>query len=67
MKIEIYENEQLLDLENIYIRENNFEIDDIKDNYKEYDVDFSYIKHLKGEKIILELAFQHEKKESLNN
>jgi hypothetical protein len=67
MKIEIYKNEELLDLENIYVRENNFEIDDIKDNYKEYDVDFGYIKYLKGEKIILELAFQHEKKESLNN
>jgi hypothetical protein len=66
MKIEIFENEELLDLENIYIKNDNFDIDNIKDNYREFDVDFSCIKSLKGgEKIILELSFQQELKESL--
>jgi hypothetical protein len=67
MKIEIYENENRLNIEDVYIKDFADNVDEIKYKYEYIDIDFSPITILKGEKIIIEKAFQDEKAEILND
>jgi hypothetical protein len=67
MKIEIYENDELFEIKNITFmerfREGLFIRKDILSNTE---IDFSSIGLLKGDKNVLEVAFQNIKKESLD-
>lgn len=65
MKIEIYRNEELIEMENILITDFGEFLNSQKDRRRNLEIDFSVIKTLQGEKNILEQAFQDEKKESL--
>jgi hypothetical protein len=67
MKIEIYKNENRLNIEDVYLKDFAQDVDEIKKIYKNIDIDFSSISILKGEKIIIEKAFQDEKAEILND
>jgi hypothetical protein len=67
MKIEIYKNENRLNIEDVYLKDFAEDLDEIKKIYKNIDIDFSDIAILKGEKIIIEKAFQDEKAEILND
>lgn len=58
MKIEILENE--------FIKLDKEEISKFREVLSNTMIDFSSIKKLKGEKTLLEKAFQDEKTESLN-
>lgn len=67
MKIEIYKNEEFIDLEQIYLKGRFTEefTDKIK-TFSKTNIDFSSIGQLKGEKNILQLAFRSILNESLN-
>jgi hypothetical protein len=65
MKIEIYKDEELIEMENILITDFGEFVDSQKERRKDMTIDFSVIKLLQGEKNILEQTFQDEKKESL--
>lgn len=65
MKIEIYRNEELIEMENILITDFGEFLNSQIERRKDLKIDFSVIKNLQGEKNILEQAFQDEKKESL--
>lgn len=67
MKIEIYENENRLNIEDVYLKDFAENVDEIKKRYEYIDIDFSPIAMLRGEKIIIEKAFQDEKAEILND
>jgi hypothetical protein len=65
--IEIYNNNEKIDIKSISLIDRfNEEMIAKKELLSTQEIDFSSIKSLKGEKIILELSFQNEKKESLN-
>jgi hypothetical protein len=66
MKIEILENEEKLDLDNVLLKERF--ADDVRNKQEQIsniEIDFSSIQKLNGDKMLLELAFEHEKKEIL--
>jgi hypothetical protein len=65
MKLEIYNNDQLIDMENVVVTDFRQFLQTQKDNRQDMDLDFSVIHTLQGEKNIMELAFQDQKKESL--
>lgn len=65
MKIEIYRNEEKLEMENILITDFGEFVESQKENRRDMKIDFSVIKLLQGEKNILEQVFQDEKKETL--
>lgn len=65
MKIEIYENEEILNFDNVFITKFEDSIESKMKEINDYVIDFQSIKELKGEKTLMELAFQHEKKEQL--
>lgn len=63
MNIEIFENEEKIDLSSLSITNYTEELGKIRDKVIMYDFDLSSIKLLKGEKNILENAFISIKKE----
>ena len=63
MRIEIYNDETKIELDNIMFKDFNEETQYRKDLLSKFDIDFSSISTLKGEKTLMELAFQHTKKE----
>jgi hypothetical protein len=65
MKLEIYKNEELIDMENVVVTDFRQFLQSQKDNRQDMDLDFSVIHILQGEKTIMELSFQDQKKESL--
>jgi hypothetical protein len=66
MKIEIHENENLIDLSNVSVTDYKAEIDKKREQLHDIVVDFSVIKILKGDKNIIDLSFQDSKNELLN-
>lgn len=66
MNIEIYLDASKLDISNISIKDFNKDTQDMKNRLSLYELDFSSIGELKGEKILLEKSFQQQKAESLN-
>jgi hypothetical protein len=63
MKIEIYNNEVKIDLDNIMFKDFNEETQYRKGLLSKVNIDFSSISTLKGEKTLMELAFQQTKNE----
>jgi hypothetical protein len=66
MNIEIYLDDQQLDIKNISVANFNQRTQEIKDNFSKIVLDFTPIHFLKGDKKILEKSFQQQKAESLN-
>jgi hypothetical protein len=65
-RIEVYEDNTRLNLEEISITNFNTYIESTGYLFLNEDIDFTSFGYLKGDKETLEMAFQHEKKESLN-
>lgn len=65
MNIEIIENEQIKDFNNILLKDYSKELSQKMDILSNYELDFSSIKSLKGDKKILNLAFLNELAEEL--
>jgi hypothetical protein len=63
MKIEIFENEEKIDLSSLIITNYTDELYKIRENVIMYEFDLSSIKSLKGEKNVLENAFTSVKTE----
>ena len=63
--MEIYINNEKLDMENISITNFNEQIEILKDMFLRTYLDFSSIHYLVGDKNLLEKSFQHQLKESL--
>ena len=63
MKIEIYNNEIKVDLDNVMFKDFNEETQYRKGLLSKVNIDFSSISTLKGEKTLMELAFQQTKNE----
>lgn len=63
MKIEIYNNEVKIDLDNIMFKDFNEETQYKKGLLSKVNIDFSSINTLKGEKTLMELAFRDTKNE----
>ena len=63
MNIEIFENEQKIDLSNLRITNFTEELGKLREKVIIYDFDLSSIKSLKGEKNLLENAFTSVKTE----
>ncbi len=66
MKLEVYNDEIKLDIENIKFKDFNQETQYKKDLFSNIEIDFSSISTLKGDKKMLEKSFQQQKAESLN-
>lgn len=66
MNIEIYLDVAKLELSNVSLKEFNKNTQDREKLSSLYDIDFSSISQLKGDKILLEKSFQQQKAESLN-
>jgi hypothetical protein len=65
MNIELYVNNEKVDMENISITNFNEQIEILKYNFSQTEFDFSSIHYLVGDKNILEKSFQDQLKESL--
>jgi hypothetical protein len=65
MNIEIYLDDQKLDMENISLTNFNEQLELSKYLFSQTEVDFNPIHYLVGDKTLLEQSFQHQKKESL--
>lgn len=63
MRIEIYNNETKIELDNIVIKDYTDDLKEKRDEFSKNEIDFSSISTLKGEKTLMELAFQETKKE----
>ena len=63
MKLEIFNEETKIDLDNVKFKDFNEETQYRKDLLSNVDIDFSSISTLRGEKTLMELAFQETKKE----
>lgn len=66
MNIEIYLDAAKLDISNVSVKDFSKDTKDKKNLLSLFEIDFSSIKSLKGEKTLLEKSFQQEKAESLN-
>jgi hypothetical protein len=66
MNIEIYLDAAKLDISNVSVMDFNKDTQDKKNILSLFDLDFSSISLLKGEKTLLEKSFQQQKAESLN-
>lgn len=66
MKIEIYLDAAKLDISNVSVKDFSKDTKDKKNLLSLFEIDFSSIKSLKGEKTLLEKSFQQQKAESLN-
>jgi hypothetical protein len=65
MNIEIYLEDQKLDMENISLTDFNEELQISKYLLSQTELDFSSIRYLVGDKNMLDKSFQHQLKESL--
>jgi hypothetical protein len=65
MNIEIYLDDQKLDMENISLTNFNEELEISKYMFSKTELDFNSIHYLVGDKNMLDNSFQHQKKESL--
>jgi hypothetical protein len=65
MNIEVYLENQKLDMENISLTDFNEQLQISKYLFSQTEFDFSSIHYLSGDKTLLEQSFQHQKKESL--
>ena len=63
MKIEIYNNDIKIDLDNIMFKDFKEETQHRKNLLSKVELDFSSISKLKGEKTLMELSFQATKNE----
>jgi hypothetical protein len=63
MRIEIYNDETKIELDNVMFKDFNEETQYRKDLLSKIEMDFTSISKLKGEKTLMELAFQETKKE----
>jgi hypothetical protein len=63
--IEVYLKDEKLDMENILVTNFNEITAMNKYLFSQTEIDFSSIHYLNGNKDLLELAFQHQKKESI--
>lgn len=63
MNIEIYYEEQLIDFEQVKVKNFSEKMIQDRENKPINDIDFSSIKMLVGDKDVMELCFQHTKKE----
>lgn len=63
MKIEIYNNDIKIDLDNVMFKDFKEETQYRKNLLSKVEIDFSSIPTLKGEKTLMELAFQATKNE----
>jgi hypothetical protein len=66
MNIEIYLDDNQLDIKNISVANFNQKTQQIKNEFSEIILDFSSIHFMKGNKELLEKSFQQQKAESLN-
>ena len=66
MYIQIFKDNERLDFENILLQDFKENNDKLREVLRMTKIDFSSINKLKGEKTLLEKAFQDEKTESLN-
>lgn len=66
MNIEIYLDDNQLDIKNISVANFNQRTQEIKDNFSKVELDFSPIHVLKGNKELLHKAFINQMVESLN-
>ena len=64
--IEIYLDDQQLDIKNISVANFNQKTQEIKDKFSKTELDFSSIHFLKGNKELIQKAFINEMVESLN-
>jgi hypothetical protein len=65
-RIEVYEDNTRLNLEQITVTDFKEFIEKAGYTFLNQDIDFGSFGYLKGDKEMLEMAFQHEKKQSLN-
>jgi hypothetical protein len=66
MNIEIYVNNEKLDMENISIKDYKKDTEILKEKLSEIKLDFSSIYVLKGDKNILNISFLNQIAEELN-
>jgi hypothetical protein len=66
MKIEIFNDENKIDVDNVKFKDFTEETQHRKNLLLNFDLNFSYVKLLNGDKILLDIAFQQQKQESLN-
>ena len=66
MKIEVIENDKIIDFQNIGLKDYRKELSDKLDLFSKNTIDFSSISNLKGDKSILNIAFLQMKAEELN-
>ena len=62
----IYINNEMIDVNNISIKDYKKDTEILKDKLSRIKLNFSSIGLLKGDKILLEKSFQQQKAESLN-
>jgi hypothetical protein len=67
MKLEINENYVKVELKNVLFKDFRLDVEFKKRELERHTIYFNSITLLKGEKLILEQAFQDEKKETLEN
>lgn len=67
MKIEIIENDKIIDFQNVSLKDYRKELSDKMDLFSKIKLDFSSIQDLKGDKSILNMAFLQLKAEELNS
>lgn len=66
MNIEIISNGQIINLDNVFVKDYTEELSKKMDAFSKTDIDFSSIGQLKGDKSILNMSFL-QLKEELNN
>lgn len=66
MIIEIYQEGEKINISELSVTDYKKELNDAKENFALVQHNFSSIHYLNGNKTLLEDAFQHQKKESLN-
>jgi hypothetical protein len=65
-RIEVYENGERQNIEDIYVTKFKEYIDYVGFGLSIQDIEFDIVGKLKGDKEMLEMAFQHEKKQSID-
>jgi hypothetical protein len=65
-RIEVYEDNTRLNLEEITVTDFKEFIEKAGYTFLNQEIDFSSFGYLKGDKEMLEMAFQHEKKQSID-
>lgn len=66
MKIEIIENEQIIDFQNVTLKDYRKELSEKMNTFSKVELDFNSLNNLKGDKRLLNMAFNQAKAEELN-